>query len=308
MSAISVRFGGYQPPESINTRSAGRFLEVLEAQLGDRVACELVGSVLDLGRQSGDLVPMVESGELTACYISSIRFSKASAALRLFELPFVVKDRAAVFAALDGEWGTQIKADVEASSKCRVLGFWDNGFRHVTNKVRPIHTPSDCEGLTIRTQMTPLHGETLAALGFRPIPVDIKEFVEQIETDRFQAQENPLANTYAFGVQKHHRFITLTGHLFGLSLLVCNREQFDGWPPDVQQGTLQAAQEATAFQRQLAIAEDTEVLERLDPHENEVVHLTDSERELFIQAVQPVLARHREDIDATSIAALGLQI
>ena len=57
----------------------------------------------------------------------------------------------------------------------RLLGLWDNGFRHLTNRVRPIRTPADCRGLRIRTQMSELHGEALRALGFVPIPVDVKE-------------------------------------------------------------------------------------------------------------------------------------
>ena len=300
-----VRFGGYQPPESINTKAARRFLDEFAARLGERVTTELVGSVLEIGRPSGDLVPMVERGELSCCYMSSIRFSEKTPALRVFELPFVVKDRGAVFRALDGDLGDRIKTNVEAVTKCRVLGFWDNGFRHVTNRVRPIRTPEDCQGLAIRTQMTPLHGETFAALGFQPVPVDIKEFVEQIDTDRFQAQENPLANTYAFGVQKHHRFLSLTGHLFGISLMVCSRDQFNNWPSDVQEAVLEAARIATAFQRELAIAEDKDVLARLDSAENEVIELTEAERSRFIGAVQPVLEKHRDDLDPAVLAAIG---
>jgi C4-dicarboxylate-binding protein DctP len=305
MAQLVLKFGGYQPPESINTRSAARFLESLEARLGARVSCELIGSVLDLGRPSGDLVPMVENGELSFCFMSAIRFSEKVPGLRVFELPFVVKDRAGVFQALDGELGDRLKAGVEATTGCKVLGFWDNGFRHVTNRVRPIRTPADCEGLAIRTQMTPLHGETFAALGFKPVPVDIKEFVEQIDTDRFDAQENPLANTYAFGVQKHHRYITLTGHLFGISLMVCNRAQFDAWPADVQQAVIDAAHEATAHQRQLAIDEDEQVLSRLDPAENEVIELTEAERQRFVDAVQPVLAKHPDDLDPEVLTAIS---
>ncbi len=289
-----LKFGGYQPPESINTKAAARFLSNLSSSIQGRVACELVGNVLDLGRPSGALVPMVEQGELSFCYMSSVRFSGAVPELAFFELPFVVEDRGAVFDALDGEAGNRLKAGVEATTACRVLGFWDNGFRHLTNKVRPIRKPEDCQGLAIRTQMTPLHGEIFEALGFRPIAVDIKEFVEQIDSDRFDAQENPLANTYVFGVHKRHRYITLSAHLFGVSLLLCNQAQYESWPQDLQAAVTASAAEATRYQRQLAVAEDQEVLARLDPSENEVIYLSEAERSRFEAAVQPVLANHSE--------------
>jgi TRAP-type C4-dicarboxylate transport system substrate-binding protein len=197
MKPIVMKFGGYQAPASVHNRAAKRFGELLEQKLGDRVAFELIGSVLKLGRGSGDLVPMVERGELSLCYMSTVRFSKAAPSLQLLELPFVVKDRATVFRALDGEYGKEAARRIDENTLCRVLGFWDNGFRHLTNRVRPIRKPQDCRGLRIRTQASELHGEVFRALGFEPIVCDVKDFVEQIGTDRFQAHDNALTTITA---------------------------------------------------------------------------------------------------------------
>jgi TRAP-type transport system periplasmic protein len=297
MIPIVIKFGGYQAPVSIHNRAARRFGELLGRKLGSRVAFELIPSVLELGRPSGELVPMVERGELSLCYMSTVRFSEAVPEFRLFELPFVVKDRGAVFEVLDGETGDRLRQRVGATTRCRVLGYWDNGIRHLTNKVRAIRAPADCRGLRIRTQMSPLHGETFRALGFEPVAADIKEFVEQIGTDRFQAQDNPLTNIYVFNVHKHHRYITLTGHFFGASLMVCNAEHYRSWPADVQEAVDEAAREATLLQRREAAQEDVTTLQKFDPRENEVIHLTDRERAAFASAVEPVLEKYREKLD-----------
>lgn len=297
MEPIVMKFGGYQAPASVHNQAGRRFGEILKQRLGDETAFELIGSVLDLGRPSGDLVPMVERGELSFCYMSTVRFSGPVPDLQIFELPFVVKDRASAFAVLDGPHGVRLKERIEATSRCRVLGFWDNGFRQLTNKVRPIRRPEDCKGLRIRTQMTPLHGETFRALGFEPIAVDIKEFVESVAGDRFQAHDNALTNIYIFHVYKYHRYITLSDHFWGASAMVCNKEHYDGWPAKVRAVVDEAAAEATVLQRKLAAAEDEEVLRKLDPKQNEVVHLTDAERAAFVNAVQPVLAKYRQTID-----------
>ena len=58
-----------------------------------------------------------------------------------------------------------------------------------------------------------------------------------------------------------------------------------------------AALEATARQRQLAAAEDTDVLAALDPRQNEVIRLSDSEHRAFVDAVQPVVAKYRRELD-----------
>ena len=212
---LDIKFGGYQEPASIHNRAAARFGQLLTQALGDRVGFELIGSILKLGRPAGDLVPMVERGELSFCYMSTVRFSKAAPGLQLLELPFVVKDRRTVWRALDGEYGQIAARHVNEKTACRLLGYWDNGFRHLSNRVRPIRNPDDCRGLRIRTQTSDLHGEVFRALGFEPIASDVKEFVEQIGGERFQAQDNPLTNIYNFGVHRHHRYITLSGHFWG---------------------------------------------------------------------------------------------
>jgi TRAP-type C4-dicarboxylate transport system substrate-binding protein len=305
LTAIALKFGGYQEPASIHNRAAGRFGELLKKTLGDRVSFELIGSVLKIGCGSGDLVPMVESGELAFCYMSTVRFSTAAPELQLLELPFVVKDRATVFKALDGELGETARRNIDSKTKCRLLGYWDNGFRYLSNRVRPIRKPEDCRGMRIRTQMSDLHGEVFRALGFEPIQSDIKDFVEQVGSDRFHAQDNPLTNIYNFGVHNHHRYITLTAHFWGASAFVCNAAQYRDWPQDVQDAVGAAAKEATAYQRQLAAVEDAEIMKKLDPAKNEVIDLTDAERGAFRKAVQPVLDKYRRQLDPRLFAYLG---
>ncbi len=294
---IAIKFGGYQKPASIHNRAAARFGEILKAKLGERITFELTGDVLALGRKSGDLLPMVERGELSCCYISTVRFTHVVPEFKLLELPFVVKSRPAVTSALDGELGDYLKRRVREATPFRVLGFWDNGFRHFSNRVRPIRTPADCRGLRIRTQMSELHGEVFRTLGFEPIPADIKEFVAEIATEKFQAQDNPLTNIYNFGVHNHHRYITLSGHLFGASVMAFNEREYQSWPEDMRKVVEAAALEATALQHQLAAAEDAEILAKIDPRDNDVISLTNDEHAAFVTAVQPVFAKYQRELD-----------
>ena len=301
---IVMRVGGYQPPASIHNEAARRFGARLVETLGDRIAFELIPSVLDLGRPSGDLPVMVEKGELSFCYMSTVRFSPVVSELQLLELPFLVPDRATIWRALDGELGARYVRRMHETSPFRVLGLWDNGFRHLTNKVRPIRRPEDCRGLRIRTQGSALHGEVFRALGFEPMAIDIKRFVQEVGGDTVDAHDNPLTSIYVFGVHRHHRHITLTGHFFGASFLLCNASHYAGWPADVRAVVDAAAREATALQRQLAASEDQEVLAKLNPRENDVVHLTPAEHAAFVEAVRPVRTKLQRDLDPKLFAGL----
>ncbi|MDB5810756.1 MAG: hypothetical protein JWN94_2878 [Betaproteobacteria bacterium] len=297
MKSVVIKFGGYQQPTSIHTRAAARFGEIVKSRLGNRVEFELIADVLALGRGSGDLLPMVERSELSCCYISTVRLTTAVPDFKLLELPFIIKSRAAIINALNGELGGHFKRRVHASTPFHIGGFWDNGFRHFSNRVRAIRTPDDCRGLRIRTQMSELHGEVFRQLGFEPVAADIKEFVAEIAADKFDAQDNPLTNIYNFGVHRHHRYLTLSGHFFGASVLAFNAQTYQSWPPDVRIAVDAAALEATALQHQLAAAEDAEIMAKFDARTNEVIRLTATERAAFVDAVAPVVARHRGEID-----------
>ena len=292
-----MKVGGYQPPASIHNVAARRFGERLVQSLGDRIAFELIPSVLDLGRPSGDLPLMVEKGELSLCYMSTVRFSRSVPELQLLELPFLVRDRATIWRALDGEMGELFTRRMHATEPFRVLGLWDNGFRHITNKVRPIRRPEDCRGLRIRTQGSALHAEVFKALGFEPMAIDIKRFVQEVAGDTVDAHDNPLTSIYVFGVHRHHRHVTLTSHFFGASFFLCNASHYERWPAGVRKAVDEAAREATTLQRQLAASEDRDVLGRLDPRENDVVHLSAAEHAAFVDAVQPVRKRLERDLD-----------
>jgi TRAP-type C4-dicarboxylate transport system substrate-binding protein len=297
LNSTLLKFGGYQKPASIHNQAATRFGELLRERLGSHVTFELIGNVLDLGRKSGDLPSMVESGELSCCYISTVRFTRWVPELAVIDLPFVVRDRATIQRAINGELGAYFNRRFEESSPFRLLGLWDNGFRHLTNKVRAIHTPADCRGLKMRTQMSASHGEALAALGFVPIPADVKEFTEQIGGERFDAQDNPLTNTYNFGVHKYHRYITLSGHFFGASAMICNAAHYAAWPAEVRTAVDECAVIATAHQHKLAAEEDAVIRTKLDPRENEIVELTPAEHAAFVAAMEPVLAKYRAKLD-----------
>jgi len=306
MAKIRLRFGGYQGPDSIHTAAAKTFgAKVLETH-NSTVNFELEQSVQDIGFKAGDLPKMVASGELELCYISSIRLAEAVPKFSIFVLPYVIKDRVSLFRALDGELGGLLSARLEAETPLKILGFWDNGFRHISNSVRPIRTPEDCQGMAIRTQMSALQGETFRAFGFNPTGTDINDFLDTIETDRFQAQDNPLTSIYIFCMHKHHRYITMSGHFFGLSLLLCNREVFENWPPELQESVLAAAKTATAYQRQLASEQDEIVLPKLRANGNEVIFLEPEERDAFEQKVASLRENYRQTLGPKLFELLGV--
>lgn len=293
MSTIEIRFGGYQPPASIHNKAARTFGDVLDEALGDAVRFTLDGNIVASGYKAADLLQLVESGTLDLCYFSTSYLTGRVPELGIFDVPFSVDDRRRAYQAMDGALGRALAAQVAAQTGFRLLGLWDNGFRHISNRLRPIREPADCRGMTIRTLFSDLHAQVFRLLGFEPVALDVGDMVSGIEKGEIDAQENPLTNFYNFGIHRHHPHITLTGHFFGVAGLYCSAENYERWPSDVRHAVERAARHATAEQRRLAAAEDTAVTSKLEETDVRIVRLTESERAAFVRAVEPVVDQQR---------------
>jgi TRAP-type transport system periplasmic protein len=259
----TLRLGGYQAETSILTRALRLFAEKVCRIPVTSWGVEVVRDVTAEGRRAVDLLIMVEEGSFNICYFASSYLVGRVPALGRFDEPFAVQDRVRTFAELDGEAGTQLAAEVARRTGYRVLGYWDNGLRHISNRLRPIRHPDDCRGMRIRTLDNATYQQVLAAVGFTPLVIDVKDLARAVETHEVDAQENPLTNTVHFGLHRTHKHLSLTSHFHGVALLLANRTWLEALTPSVQAAVLAAASEATAAQRRFAVEEDELCLARL---------------------------------------------
>jgi C4-dicarboxylate-binding protein DctP len=300
-----IRFGGYQPPASVHNRAGEVLGAALTSRLGDAIGFELEGNVIDAGHKAADLLAMVERGDKTMCYFAASYLAERVPEIAVLDLPFMVTSRARAYAALDGALGQRLAERVAAVTGYRVLAYWDNGFRHLSNRVRPIRAPEDCRGLRIRTLSSALHSETFRRLGFEPETMDVKELLAAVRAGTIDAQDNPLTNIYNFGIHQFHPHITLTAHFFGVAALLCHKASHDAWPGEVRRAVMDAVAEATAAQREFAAAEDVRVREALRATDTEVIELSEAERAEFRAAVAPVVAAHGARLGADWLDALA---
>lgn len=292
---ISIRFGGYAPAETTHGRAMARFREALLTRLGDRVAVSCEWNILDSGLRSDALLERTESGALTLCYFSTSPLAARAPGLAVLDLPFLFARPADAHDLLDGELGSALAAELEAVSSYRVLGFWDNGMRHLSNRLRPVRRPADVAGMRVRLQPNAWHERLFRALGAEPVLVDLQEAIVLIKSAGVDAQENPLANTFTYGVGSHHRHLTLTGHLYGARGVLAHAPTFDAWPADVQQAVRASAREAIAQQRSEAGAAEEDAREKLQAQGVQIVELDDAARAAFRALAAPVLDAFRAE-------------
>jgi C4-dicarboxylate-binding protein DctP len=260
---IELHFAGYQPARSVHTRALHALRDRVARQAGDALRINVTDSIVAAGRKASDLLTMVDTGELDGCYFASSYLASRVPALGVFDRPFEAGTREHVFGELDGTTGASLAAQVAAATNYRVLGWWDNGIRHISNAVRPIRTPADCVGLRLRTLDNAQHQSAFRRLGFVPMFIDVADLPRAVADHTVDAQENPLTNMINFAVHIHHKHVSLTGHLLGIATLLVNRSRYDALPAEPR-GLLDAAvRDSEATQRALAEAEDAVCLKRL---------------------------------------------
>src|SRR5882724_449553 len=291
---IQIRMGGYGPATTGFSRALKLIGDRLTAQFGDRVDVKYVWNIMDLGYRAEDILWLVEHGLLTLGYQSSSYLTDRVPELGIVDLPFLFETNGQARAAMDGALGKILARSIEERVNYRILGWFENGFRQISNRLRPVCTPADLAGMRIRVLPSQIQAKTFELLGAVPLRWDLTEAIAAIKAGTIDAQENPFANTVTYGVHKFHHYHSVTNHFYISRPIFLYRNAFDGWPQDLQDAMREAVTASVAFQRELAIEEDHDARKALDAQGCEVVELTADEHALFAKAVEPLWADARQ--------------
>jgi len=290
---IAIRMGGYGPPTTSFSRSLKLIGDTLLAQFGDRIDVKYVWNIMDFGYRAEEILWLVEDGVLTLGYQSSSYLTDRVPELGFVDLPFLFAQRDQARGAMDGALGRLLAEKIEQRVNYRILGWFENGFRQISNRLRTVHSPVDLKDMRIRVLPSEVQARTFELLGCVPLRWDLTEAIAAIKAGTIDAQENPFANTVTYGVHKFHRFHTVTNHFYISRPIFLHRPAFDGWPEDLQQAMRDAISKAVDFQRGLAIDEDREARAAILAAGCEITELNAEQHTQFRTAVAPLLSEAR---------------
>jgi TRAP-type transport system periplasmic protein len=290
---IEIRMGGYGPATTGFSLALQRIGDRLAARFGEAIDIKYVWNIMDLGYRAEDILWLVEHGLLTLGYQSSSYLTDRVPELGFVDLPFLFARTEDARAAIDGALGQFLAGKIEARVNYRILGFFENGFRHLSNRLRTVHRPADLAGLRIRVLPSQVQARTFELLGAVPLRLDLTEAIAMIKSAEIDAQENPLTNTVTYGVHNFHRFHTLTSHFYISRPIFLHRTAFESWPVDLQEEMRAAVNDAVAFQRDLHEHEEEDARRAILAAGCEVVELDGDEHAAFVAAVQPLLREAR---------------
>ena len=204
--------------------------------------------------------------------------------MSIFDLPFLFKDRAHAYKSLDTV-GMELGKDLEPKGM-KLLGFMENGIRHLTNNVRPVKAPADMAGLKIRVMSNKIYIETIKSLGASPTPMAFGELYSAMQQGTVDGQENPSAHIYTKRFFEVQKYASMTAHAYAPEPVLISMITWSKLS-DAQKAIIQeAATEAVAWQRELSTKEDNEYWDKIKATGK--IEVVEVDRAPFMEATQPV--------------------
>ncbi len=303
---LRILMGGYSPADNGFSIALKRIGDRVSAKFKGDVDVKYVYNILDLGYRGEDILWLVESGVLTLGYQSSSYLTERVPDLGVADLPFLFQDQSTARGAMDGRFGRVMAERIEAGMDFRILGWFENGFRHVSNRLRPVRLPADLKGMTIRVLPSKVQARTFELLGAVPKIMDLSEVIPAVKAGTLDAQENPFLNTVTYGVHNFHKFHTASNHFYLSRPIFLHRPTFDSWPRELQDEMRAAVADAVTFQRNLHVKEEEDAAAAIRKVGGEIVELTPEQHKAFVDTVRPIYGEARSQFGKELLSLVNL--
>lgn len=228
--AVTFRIGHVSSKTSLLEADAQDFIKQMTDATGGKISGKSYGDS-QLGKQQ-EMVEQVQLGSLEMV-ISSSEFVSVVPEFGIFDLPFAFRDRTEVKKAVEGPLGDELKKLAEKKGLL-ILGFWENGFRVITNNKRPIKVPDDLKGLKMRTPPNADRVKMFKLWGANAAPLDFSELFSALQTGVFDGQENPMAQITSAKLQEVQKYLSMSDHVYTPTYLVASKTWFEGLEPAAQ--------------------------------------------------------------------------
>jgi TRAP-type transport system periplasmic protein len=259
-----------------------KFKEIVEKKLKDRIEVEIYHS----GQLGEDRVTIegMKMGSVDMAVTSSAPLSGFIPEIGVFELPYLFDSNEAAYEVLDGEVGDYY-TDLLKEQGIINLGYFENGFRHITNSKRPIETPDDLKGIKIRVMENQVAVETFKTVGANATPMAWSEVFTALQQGTIDAQENPIPVIYGQGLYEVQDYLTLSKHFYSPAVFMISEKSMAKFTEEEQDIIRKAAKEATEYERQVSQDQANEYIDLLKEKGMQISEVDTTE---FREAMQPV--------------------
>jgi len=278
----SLKLGTATAPDHAYNVAAKKFAELVAQRTGNKVKVDVYPAT-QLGNER-DMIEGLQLGTVDFVVTSTGPVGGFVPKMFVVDLPFLFRDREHAYKVLDGPIGDGL-LDAFSAKDIKGLAFWENGFRQITNSVRPIEKPEDLKGIKIRTMENKIHLAAFRAFGASPTPMAWGEVYTALQQGTIDAEENPIAIIYTSKLFEVQKYLALTGHFYSPALLLMSMKAYNSLPEDTRKIVLDAAVECGTFERNLLRDDEAKQLEEL---KSKGMQVTTPDKTPFQDAAAPV--------------------
>jgi len=256
---FELKLGHLADPANPYALGASKIAELVEERTDGKLVIKIFPS-----SQLGNAQKLIEGlvlGTLDFAMTTTAVLGQFEQKLLVFGFPYMMRDRAHAYKALD-TIGMELGENLEAKG-IKVLGYFENGIRHMINNKRQINTPDDMKGLKMRVMSTPVYIELMKSLGADPTPMAFGEVYSACQQGTIDGLECPAVHFWQMRFFEVNKYITLTGHTYESEPLMMSVKTWNRLPEDYQKILVEATAEALEYSRKIAVEQESDYFQKI---------------------------------------------
>jgi TRAP-type transport system periplasmic protein len=282
-----------------------KFAELVDSRSGGKLKVNVFpGGALGSDQAN---VSALQGGTLEMASMNSGIFASVVKDFAVYDFPFLFANPKEADAVVDGPFGKGLHAKLEEKGMVG-LGYYELGFRNITNSKRPIAKVEDIAGLKLRVIPNPINVDWVSALGANPTPLPFPELYAALEQKAVDGQENPVATIQGAKLYEVQKYLTLTNHQYNPQSVVISKKFWDSLSADEKRIVQDAASESAKYQREQSRAAAGTILESLKKNGMQVTELPAAEVAKLRDKMKPVIAKHSASVGEATVNSMMAEL
>lgn len=274
-------------------------MKAMQACLDEKTGGKMQMQTFWGGALGGDLqaTQAVRSGLQEAVMSSSSPLVGMVPALGVFDLPFLFRTSEEAYAVMDGPFGDMLDEKLDQFGLVS-LGYWENGFRNMSNSQRPITTWEDFEGLKVRVMQNNIFLDTFSNFGANATPMAFGEVFSALETKAIDAQENPYVTIDTSKFYEVQSYLSETKHAYTPFLFLFSKAIFNSYSDEEQQALRDCADVGRDVERVAIQDLNRESLAKMEEAGLAFNTIAPEDQAQMLEKSQVVYEKHKAEIGA----------
>jgi TRAP-type transport system periplasmic protein len=305
VSERTLRWAQQNSMEHPQGLGAKKFADLVEQKSGGKIKVR----VFPGGQLGGDLqnVSALQGGTLDLMVLNAGLLVGIVKDFAVLDLPFLFNTAQEADAVVDGPVGTKL-FDKLPEKGLVGLGYFELGFRNVTNSRRPIAKAEDFQGIKLRVLQSPLFIDLFNTLGANTVAMPFPEVYTALEQRVIDGQENPVTVIFDTKFQEVQKYLSLTRHIYNAQSVIMSKKTWDRLSDEERKIVQDSLNEAEAYQRQVSREKSLQVLEDLKKAGMQVNEVSPQEIARIREKIKPVIDKYAKEAGEPLMAEVNAEI